>query len=63
MLRQLGQNNERSFDSQATWLIDELSLFFRHVVHGCLYNQTLADIRSTGAGIMSVLYLPFEFDA
>ena len=28
-----------------------LGLFSGHVVHGCLYNQALADVRSTGAGI------------
>ena len=39
--------NDRSFDLQATWVIDVLGLLFRHVIHGCLYNQSLA---STGAG-------------
>ena len=42
---------ERSFDSQATWVIDELFLFYLHAIHGRLYNQALADVRSTGAGI------------
>ena len=40
-----------SFDSKATWVTDVLSMLFWHVIHGCLYNQALADIRSTGAGI------------
>ena len=26
-------------------------LAFRHVIHACLYNQALADVRSFGAGI------------
>ena len=26
----------------------------RKVIHGCLYNQALADVRSTGAGIKSL---------
>ena len=26
-------------------------LIFRHVIHGYLYNQALADVRSTGVGI------------
>ena len=37
---------ERSFDLQATWVIDALGLFFE-----CSYNQALADVCSTGAGI------------
>ena len=37
--------NERSFDLQATWAIDAFHLFFWHVVHRCLYDQALADIR------------------
>ena len=44
---------ERRFDSQATWVIDVLGLSFGHVIHGCFYNQALADVRSTGAGIKS----------
>ena len=27
------------------------SYFFGNVIHGCLYNQAMTDIRSTGAGI------------
>ena len=42
---------ERSFDSQAIWAIEVLGLFSWHVINGCLYNQALADVRSTGAGI------------
>ena len=42
---------ERGFDSKATWVIDVLGLFSWHVNHGCLYNQALADVQSTGAGI------------
>ena len=40
-----------SFDSHAKWIIDVLGLFLLHVIRGSLYNQTLADVRSTGAGI------------
>ena len=40
-----------SFDSKATWAIEMLNLFSWHVIYGCLYNQSLADVRSTGAGI------------
>ena len=31
--------------------------YFLHVhdIHGCLYNQALADVRSTGAGVRTVL--------
>ena len=43
---------DRGFDSQATWFIDVLGLFiFWPVSDGCLYNQALADVRSTGANI------------
>ena len=42
---------ERSFDSQAMWVIDALGFLFWHVVYECLYNQALADVRSTGAEI------------
>ena len=42
--------SESSFDSQATCVIGVLGLFFLHVIHGCLYNQALAEFRSTGAG-------------
>ena len=44
---------ERSFDSQATWVIDvlRLSLLSLYNFHGYVYNQTLADDLSTGAGI------------
>ena len=41
---------ECNFESQATWVIDVVGLFLRHDTDGCLYNQVLADIRSTGAG-------------
>ena len=41
---------ERSFDSQAMCVIDVL---------GCLYNQALADVRSTGAGT-KCLYCMFK---
>ena len=48
----LGMDNlttECSFDSQAMWVIDLLGLIF--LLFWCLYDQALADIRSTGAGI------------
>ena len=45
---------ERSFDSQATWVIDVLGLFFDMLYMGVFYNQSLADARSTGAGIYTV---------
>ena len=41
---------EHNFESQATRVIDVLCLFF-DVIRGCLYNQALTDVRSTGAGI------------
>ena len=34
-----------------TWVTDVLDLFFWHVIYRCVYNQALADVRSTGAGI------------
>ena len=43
--------NKRSFDSEATSVIDVLGSFFCHFIHGCLYNQALTDVRSTGLGI------------
>ena len=39
---------ERSFDLQATWVINVLGLFFE-VIHGCLYNQALPDVGLSGA--------------
>ena len=42
---------KHSFDSQATWVIDMFGLLFCHLMFGCVYNQALADVRSTGAGI------------
>ena len=42
---------ERSFDSQATLVIDVLGSFCWYVIHGCLYNPALSKVRSTGAGI------------
>ena len=41
---------ERSYDVQAMWIIDVLG-FFIHFIHRRVYNQALADVRSTGAGI------------
>ena len=41
---------ERSFVSQATWVIDVLGLFFLHVINGDLKSQTLADVLSNGEG-------------
>ena len=38
------------FDSQATWVTGVLGLFSECVIHGYLYNQALADVRSTGVG-------------
>ena len=49
---------ERSFDSQVTWVIDVIGLFFWHVIHGCLYNQALEDVWLTGARI-KCLYSTF----
>ena len=42
---------ERRFNSQATWAIEVLGLFFWRVIYVCLYNNALPDVRSTGAGI------------
>ena len=36
---------------QCTWCIDVLGLLFKHVIHWCIYNRALADVRSTVAGI------------
>ena len=55
-----GLTTESSFDSQATSVINEhgLLFFIRHVIHGCLFNQALADVLSTSARIKcSVLYV------
>ena len=41
---------ERNLDLQAMWVIDALDLCFSHVIHECLYNQALTDVRSTCAG-------------
>ena len=42
---------ERSFGLQVTCVIDVLGWYFWHVIHGRLFEQTLADVRLTGAGI------------
>ena len=42
---------EGSFNLQAMRVIDVHGLFFLHLNHGCLYNQALADVPATGAGI------------
>ena len=49
----------RGFGSQATKAIDVLGLLFDIVIHGCFYNQALADVRSIAAGIKfcTVLYI------
>ena len=44
---------KRSFHSQATWAVDVLGLFFRHVIHGCLYAG-----RHPELNICIVLYMP-----
>ena len=41
---------KRSFDYIATRVIDVLD-FLTFSLHGCFYNQVLADVRSTGAGV------------
>ena len=41
---------ERSFESQATWVIDVFGLIL-HIIHVSLYNQALVDARLNGAGI------------
>ena len=35
-----------------------MACFFWHFIHGCLYNQALADVRSTGAGIKYLYNVP-----
>ena len=35
---------ERTFDLQATWVIYVLGILFLLAMHGCLYNQALADV-------------------
>ena len=42
---------DRSYDSQATSFIDVFGLFLDMLYMGVLYNQALADVRSTVAGI------------
>ena len=42
---------ERSLDSQVTSVNDALGLFFDMFIHGCVFSQALADVRSTGAYI------------
>ena len=37
-------------------------LIFWHVIHGCLYNLPLADVRSTGAGILCLYCRVEGFD-
>ena len=49
----IGLTTERDFDSQATWVIDVLGLYF-DVIQGCGYNEALADDRATGAGIKCI---------
>ena len=39
---------ERSFDSQATRVIDLLGLFFSNNIQGCVYNHALTGVRLTG---------------
>ena len=41
---------ERNFDSQASWVINMVGLFSFPFINGCLYNQALTDVQSTGAG-------------
>ena len=45
-------------DSPATWVIDVLGLLF-DIKHRCLYNQALANVRSTGAGIKCLYCIEF----
>ena len=47
---------ERSVDSSSTWVTDVLGISFCHIIHGCLFNQALADFRSTGAGIKCMYF-------
>ena len=35
---------EHSFDSKDKWVIYVLGLWFWHFIHGCLYNQALANL-------------------
>ena len=51
---------ERSFDLQATWVIDVFGLCLWHVIHSSLYNQSLTDVLWTGTGI-KCLYCTFIF--
>ena len=41
--------SERIIESQARQVFDVLGVFPRYVNHGCLYNQALSDVHSTGA--------------
>ena len=49
-------NVERSFDTQASRVIDVHGLFFE-VIHGCICNQALADVQLFGAGIKYLYYM------
>ena len=40
-----------TFDLQSTWVIDMFRLSCLYVIRGCLYDQAVADVRSTSAGI------------
>ena len=44
-------STERSFDLQVACHCYAWVIFLLHDIHWCLYNQALADVRSTGAGI------------
>ena len=46
----------RSFDSEATRVIGVLDLFFFDKLSMFLYNQALADVRTTGTGIKCLYY-------
>ena len=48
---------KRNFGLQGTCVIDAHGWYFWHAIHGRLYNQTLADVQSTGAGIKCLYFM------
>ena len=54
--------NEGSLNSQATLVIDVLSLFFEMLSMDCFHNQTFADVRLTGARIKSLYCTCYNYE-
>ena len=52
---------KRSFGLQVTCVIDVLGWYYWHVIHGRLFNQALAYVRSAGAGINCLYCMILHF--